>query len=493
MQDWFAHKDVVPRDAAAAIIFSPGANGTPEILLARRNKSLPFMGGHHVFPGGRLDRDDHAGVVRNAPDDETARAVFAAAREVLEETGMLCVSDRPDLDALRSHRARLNRQEISFAAILSDLGVSLDANDFVPAGTWVTPPFSPIRYRTRYFAYRHTGDRYEEAESEDGEIVGLDWLTPHEARRRWHLGQIRLSTPIAFVLQHLARLPFEDSLPWLHKTPGLDHEKPNRFELRRGMHLIPVRSATLPPATHTNCVIIGEDQLLIVDPGAHAETEQDHLLDHIDHLIALNGRIEAIVLSHSHPDHTAAALRISEKYGAPIWAHADTARQIDLPIARHLAHGEVITLSGDPDWEVLCLHTPGHDPGHLALIERTTRTLLAGDLIANPGTIVVSPDFNGDMTHYLDSLNLVIEQDFNFMIPAHGMPFWMRNAKEVLSDLVTHRLAREEKIKAAIAEGATTRREVIERAYADTPQESWGLADHQLRAHLVRLNLTLEP
>lgn len=492
MHDWFAHKDVTPRPAAAAIILSPGPDGSPEILLARRNKSLPFMGGHHVFPGGRLDKEDAEGFVHGAADDEQARAIFAAAREVFEETGLLCVRDVPDPGALRGHRFRLLAREAGFSGILDELKVRLHAEDFVPAGTWVTPPFSPMRYRSHYFIYHHTGPRYEEVESDEGEIVGLDWLTATEARRRWHMGELRLSTPVAFVLHHLASLSLEDALPWLHRTPGHDLDTPNRFELRRGLHLVPLRSPTLPPATHTNCVIIGEDRLLIIDPGAHDAAEQEHLFDHLDHMIALGARIEAVLLSHSHPDHTGAAHLLAERYGAPIWAHAETGRQTGLPLARALADRDVIELPGDPGWRIVCLHTPGHDPGHLALLEETTHTLLAGDLIANPGTIIISPDYEGDMTQYLDSLARVVEEDFNFMIPAHGMPFWMQDAKQRLRDLMSHRLEREEKIRGAIDAGASTRRAVLERAYADVAPETWPLADHQLRAHLIRMGLALD-
>jgi ribonuclease/clavin/mitogillin len=492
VSDWYTYEDVVPRLAAAAIILSDGPDGHPEILLARRNKKLPFMGGHHVFPGGGLDKEDHGGCVQGTDDDETKRAIFAAAREVFEETGLLCVPDAPAPEVLRPWRARLLAHEAGFGQILESVGRCLNADHFVPAGIWVTPAFSPIRYRTRYFVYQHTGPHYEEAESEDGEIVGLDWLTATEARRRWQAGQIRLSTPVAFVLQHLARLPLQEALPWLHRTPGMDPTTPNRFELRRGIHLVPVRSPTLPPATHTNCIIIGEDRLLIIDPGAHDDDEQQHLLDHVAHMAALGATVEAIVLSHGHPDHTGAALRLAEAHAAPLWGHAETARQTGLTFARLLADGDLLSLPGEPGWEVVCLHTPGHDPGHLAFLERSTYTLLAGDLIANPGTIVISPDYEGDMTQYIDSLNRVIDEDFNFMIPAHGMPFWAGDAKQNLRDLVSHRMAREEKISVALAAGATTRAQVIEQAYADTPKESWPLADHQLRAHLIRLGIALK-
>lgn len=109
--------------------------------------------------------------------------------------------------------------------------------------------------RTRAFHHVHV----PRVELEEGSIVGLDWLTAEEARQRWQRKELKLSTPVAFVLHHLAKMEWQAALPWLHKTPGHNYEKPNRFELRRGIHLIPVRTATLPPATHTNCVIIGED------------------------------------------------------------------------------------------------------------------------------------------------------------------------------------------------------------------------------------------
>ncbi len=491
MDDWYTYKDLTPREAAACIIFSAAPDGTQEVLLGQRNKKLKFMGGHYAFLGGALDKNDPEDAVAGAPDAETARAIFAAAREVFEETGILCVRDTPSREVLRDLRKRLMAGTISFSGVLDELGVVLDAKAFTSAGIWITPPFSPIRFRTQYFVYYHEGERYEEVESEDGEIVDLLWIAPFEARRRWHENRLLISTPVAFILHHLASLPLEAALPWLHLTPGYDTEAPNRFELRRGMHLIPVLSPTLPPATRTNCIIVGEERLLIIDPGAHDEPEQAYLIQHIEHLVALGGKVEAIVLTHGHPDHTGSALLLAEKYGAPIWAHAETGRQTGLPLGRELADGDVIELPGDPGWRIVCLHTPGHDPGHLAFLETTTRTLIAGDLIANPGTIIISPDYEGDMTQYLDSLNRVIEQDFNFLLPAHGLPFWGQGEKASLRALVEHRQERERKIVEAIEAGAATRSEVIERAYADTPKEAWGLADHQLRAHLIRLGLEM--
>lgn len=490
--DWFAYKDVVPRPAAAAIILS--ADAPHEILLARRNVKLSFMGGHHVFPGGRIDESDHSAYVDGDYARDEKDAIFAAAREVFEETGLLCVAgDVPPMDELRAARLALLAKERGFAEILDAFGRHVDGEHFTSAGTWITPPFSPIRYLTRYFIYHHTGPRYQEVEEGDAEIVGLDWLTAEEARRRWQQKELKLSTPVAFVLHHLAKMPWQDALPWLHKTPGHDFDNPNRFELRRGIHLIPVRTATLPPATHTNCVIVGEDDLCLIDPGAVGDFERDHLRGHIDHLIAVGGTLRAIILSHSHPDHTGAAEYFRQRYDAPIWGHAETDRQVGFTVDRHLNDNEVITLPGDPGWRIRCLHTPGHDPGHLCFVEESTQTLLCGDMAANPGTIIISPEYGGDMDEYLGSLErLIAEGTYNFMIPGHGMPFWKQDSREILRAVITHRLQREDKIKAAIDAGASTAEEIIAQAYADTAPEVWPLAAHQLQAHLKRIGVTLD-
>ena len=76
--------------------------------------------------------------------------------------------------------------ELHFTDFLGQHGCSIDAADFEPAGQWLTPSFVPIRFATQYFLHHLRGDQQEELI--EGEIVGLDWLTPAEARERWHAG-----------------------------------------------------------------------------------------------------------------------------------------------------------------------------------------------------------------------------------------------------------------------------------------------------------------
>jgi len=475
-----------PRTAAACILVRGDAE--PHVLLAKRSPALRFMAGHHVFPGGRVHDTESVDRVAHATDPVHARAIQAAVREVFEETGLLCVRGTlPPRDVLQQARQRIIREELNFADFLAQHALSIDADDFQPASEWLTPSFVPIRFATRYFLYHLGGD--QQAELIEGEIVGLDWLTPAEARARWHRGEIRLSTPVAYTLRQLAAVGLPRALPRLalgtERVPG-EH---NWFEIRRGITLIPVKSPTIPPATHTNCLIIGEEVLYVIDPGAGDEAERGHLRKQIDHLIELGGRVEAILLTHSHPDHTCAADELRQAYKVPILAHPAVAPQVKFKIDRHLHDDEVLVSGANPQWRLRCIHTPGHDPGHLCFLEESTKALLAGDMVSNPGSVVVSRKYGGDMSAFMHSLEKLLKLDSKLIIPAHGHP--AGRPHEFLQKHLDHRLWREAKIKRAYDEGAKSFDQLLAKSYDDVREQSLRWARHSLDAHLAKLGINL--
>jgi len=472
-----------PRLAAACIL----VRDDEKLLLGRRNPALKFMGGYHVFPGGRIELEEDIARVRGAADEEHARAVLAAAREVFEETGLLCVRGvLPDRESLRQNRQRLLAGEVRFDEIMARHDLIVAADDFEPAGNWVTPAFAPIRFDTRYFLHRVTAGQSEELI--EGEIVALDWLTAAEARQRWHRGELQLPPPVAWTLRQMAALELPAAIPALNRPSDRAPGEHNLFEIRRGILMVPVKSATIPPATHTNCIIVGEQSLVVIDPGAEDPAERAHLNNQIDALIELGGRLEAILLTHSHPDHTAGAVELRERYGVPILAHAATAAQLSFSIDRTLADGEVLTCGGDPEWRLECLHTPGHDPGHLCFLETTTGTLLAGDMAANPGTIIVSRRFGGDMGDFLASLERLLDVPAKLLVPSHGHA---GRPQEMLRQQLDHRLWREAKIKQIYESGVESFHELLAKAYDDAPPAALPLARHALDAHLAKLGIDL--
>ncbi len=126
----------------------------------RRVATLAFAPGIHVFPGGSVDPADRA-----AGDDLEAALLRAAVRETAEETGLV-VAD----DTLR------------------------------PWSHWLTPPFEPRRYDTRFFvAAAPPGP----VQARDGEADAAEWVTPHRALERQRDGEWLLLPPTEQTLREL--------------------------------------------------------------------------------------------------------------------------------------------------------------------------------------------------------------------------------------------------------------------------------------------------
>jgi len=71
-----------------------------------------------------------------------------------------------------------------------------------------------------------------------------------------------------------------------------------------------------PPATHTNCLVIGGREVIIVDPGSPYDDEQQALDDALDALFAKDGkRVRAILVTHHHADHWGGVARLKAKEG----------------------------------------------------------------------------------------------------------------------------------------------------------------------------------
>jgi endoribonuclease LACTB2 len=240
-----------------------------------------------------------------------------------------------------------------------------------------------------------------------------------------------------------------------------------------GIRVLALRTPTLPPAAHTNTYVVGPDAgpVLVVDPGS-PYADQQAILDE-----ALAGvPVTAVLLTHHHGDHIGGAAAL----GAPVWAHAATARRLAgrVAIDRELADEE--TVAG-----VTCVWTPGHAEGHLCF--EAGDATIAGDMVAGLGTILIDPD-EGDMALYLASLQRLLDRRARVLLPAHGPVISDGPAK--LREYIAHRTMREDRVVAALTAagaGGGSLPELLPVAYADTPRMLWPLAERSLRSHLVKL------
>jgi glyoxylase-like metal-dependent hydrolase (beta-lactamase superfamily II) len=236
----------------------------------------------------------------------------------------------------------------------------------------------------------------------------------------------------------------------------------------------------LPPATHTNVYLVGRGEIAVIDP-ASPYAEERAALDEI--LDTLGERVVEILLTHHHVDHVSGARHLAARLGVGVAAHAVTARLVGdrIPISRVVGDGEVLRVGGA---ELEAVFTPGHAPGHLAFFERRAGALIAGDMVASIGTIIVDPP-EGDMRLYLASLARLRALGAKWLLPAHG-PF-VDDPERLLAFYVAHRLEREGRVVAALAAGAARVEELVPRAYPDVSPALWPLAARSLLAHLYKL------
>ncbi len=257
------------------------------------------------------------------------------------------------------------------------------------------------------------------------------------------------------------------------------------------VELFPARTPTLPPATHTNSYALGHREVLLVEPATPYEDEQREWLAWARAFPSQGRRVAGIFVTHHHADHVGGADLFARELGLPVWAHRATSERLpSLRVDRFLEDGETLVLEGEVPSRWRVLHTPGHAVGHLCLHEESTGALVAGDMVASVGTILIAPG-EGDMIEYLAQLDRIASLDALVALPAHGEPIAEASGGPSPTALfryyVSHRLMREAKVVAALTTTGASLDALLPVVYADTPVLAWPIARMSLEAHLLKL------
>lgn len=497
------------RPSASVVPWRLGADGRTHVYWVKRSASLPVLGGWHVFPGGGVAKSDADLVVhkgpRIAPNLRTSLPVFdvsptspdvsndivaCAVRELFEEIGILAsTAARVDQSGLADARRRLLAREFDFAAMLQSLGADIDASALTFAGRWITPPVSPIRFDTRFFLLHWPDDEPVQPSVDGQELAEGEWIAAEDALTRWNRHEILAAPPTLFVLEVLATQGVERGLPRLVQHGGEPTQPIRRFiESRPAVVGLPLITPTLPPARETTSYLIGREEVVLVDVGSPFESEIDRLAGIIHFMDQHFGKkLTAIWITHHHPDHVWGVEPLRRRIDVPVFAHAETAerlRAMGIRVDGFLQDDQQVTLAGNPPLMVRILETPGHAKGHIAVYEEEHGSLIAGDLVAGMGTVLIDPP-DGDMDEYLASLRRVRSLRPRTLFPAHGPV--IQDATARLDLLIEHRLRREAKVEACWNQGIRQPADIVREAYTDVSTDLHLFAERQVLAHLARL------
>jgi 8-oxo-dGTP pyrophosphatase MutT (NUDIX family) len=217
-----------PIPAATLVLMREAANGPPELLVTERTGHMAFAAGALVFPGGRIDADDH----RTAELLGSDAARIAAIRETIEETGLAPgLTPAPDAAVVAALRLGLSDEE-PFASLLAAHGLTIDPDALVPFARWCPNFRETRRFDTLFFLAEAPADAPVPEVSEH-EVVRAFWTSAADILAEIEAGRAHAIFPtrrnferlagfasIAEARADAARHPVTKVTPWIEERGG---------------------------------------------------------------------------------------------------------------------------------------------------------------------------------------------------------------------------------------------------------------------------------
>lgn len=211
---------LVPVTPAATIILVDDRPRLSVLLLHRTSRAV-FGPGAWVFPGGRLDPEDHVEnfdtVTMGLSDEVASTRVgqskgglawwIAACRETLEEAGLLLGSPSSTEIDTESLRTELANGDATFVDLCLRYRIKLDLSGIEHVAHFTTPLGPPRRFDTQFFIAQTPHG--QSAVHDDTEIVNSAWMEPSEALARWRAGEVDMMSPTSRMLRCLE--PFDSA------------------------------------------------------------------------------------------------------------------------------------------------------------------------------------------------------------------------------------------------------------------------------------------
>jgi glyoxylase-like metal-dependent hydrolase (beta-lactamase superfamily II) len=237
---------------------------------------------------------------------------------------------------------------------------------------------------------------------------------------------------------------------------------PQPESLGNGIYLIPAPLPFKSPAWVNTYVVDTGDGLLLLDCGTDWEPGRIAIRDGFRTLGLDESAVHTLVASHLHLDHVGMSGRLVREWGCRFVMHERAAKLVnrynDTPgyvdrllrigsthgvpdrvlgsVSADLARPDYMPLIDPPDHTVVdgeqidigggrrleVIHTPGHEPAHICLLDSQTGILFSGDHILPRISPVImwDEDLGDPLGDYLSSLHKLLDMDIELTYPAHG-------------------------------------------------------------------------
>jgi len=207
------------------------------------------------------------------------------------------------------------------------------------------------------------------------------------------------------------------------------------MEIVEGIHLVDKASANMP---HANVyIIVNGKEITVIDTGTPGNAQKT--VEYIQKLGHQPSDVKTIILTHFHMDHMGSAKELKDLTNAKVAAHTEDADYISgkkpSPKPKNILFRAVSSFSkpapvqidvtlkeGDKIANLSVIHTPGHTPGSIMLLDEERKVLFTGDTLRYDGKKVssASEQFSTDPNQMRESIAKASKLNFDIMLPGHG-------------------------------------------------------------------------
>jgi glyoxylase-like metal-dependent hydrolase (beta-lactamase superfamily II) len=195
-------------------------------------------------------------------------------------------------------------------------------------------------------------------------------------------------------------------------------------------------------------IVVNGKELTLIDTGLPRNARK--ILSYVQELGHPPSDISTIMLTHFHLDHVGSALQLKNATKAKVAVHKDDAdyvsgkkqppklgnlfyRAVSSIIKASPVQPDLVLNEGDKIGHLRVLHTPGHTPGSISVLDEERQALFVGDSLRTKGEKIVGPseEFSINKTKAQESIGKIAALKFDIMLPGHGEPL-RQNASDAV-------------------------------------------------------------